>query len=85
VETYRQRGEEIRAVVLDLTMPHMSGEETLRELHRIRKDIVVVMASGYSEEHIAPRFAGRDLAGFVQKPYRLAHLAQALRRALDES
>jgi PAS domain S-box-containing protein len=85
VDLYRRRAEEIRGVVLDLTMPHMSGEETLRELRRIRKDVVVVMASGYSEEHIAPRIADGGLAGFVQKPYRLAHLAGTLRRALSDS
>jgi PAS domain S-box-containing protein len=87
LDIYRAQREEIKLVLLDLTMPCMDGEETLAELRRIDPEARVVMSSGYSEGEIAARFAGKRLSGFLQKPYALYELAQCLYRALviDES
>ncbi len=70
VETFCQHAGEIDAVVLDLTMPEMSGEEVYNEIVLIRPDVRVILSSGYSESEAATRFAGKNLAGFIQKPYR---------------
>ncbi|MFI5379251.1 MAG: PAS domain S-box protein [Tepidisphaerales bacterium] len=80
VELYQARWNEIDVVVLDLTMPRMDGEETFRELRRINPDVRVIMSSGYSEHEISTRFAGKGLAGFLQKPYNLATLRELFRR-----
>ncbi len=78
----REHGDRLRGIVLDLTMPRMDGEETFRELWRIRTDIPVILSSGYSAHDVAPRFAGKGIAGFVPKPYTLASLQSALKQAL---
>ena len=70
-------------VLLDLTMPHMDGEETFRELRLINPEVRVVMSSGYTEQDITSRFAGKGLVGFVQKPYSLAELRAQLWAALE--
>ncbi|HMO53776.1 MAG TPA: response regulator, partial [Tepidiformaceae bacterium] len=64
----------IDLVLLDMTMPHMDGEETFRELRRLSSDIRVVLTSGYNEQDATERFVGKGLAGFIQKPYRPAEL-----------
>lgn len=69
-------------IILDLTMPRMDGEECFRELRRIRKDITVVLSSGYNEQDLIDRFAGKGLAGFIQKPYKTAELRKKLLEAL---
>jgi two-component system cell cycle sensor histidine kinase/response regulator CckA len=79
---YAQHRDEITLVLLDLTMPHMDGEETLRELRALEPKVRVVMSSGYDEQDLASRFAGKGLVGFVQKPYTLAQLKAGLRAAL---
>ena len=61
---------DIRLVVLDLTMPHMTGEEVLRVIRRIRPGLPVILISGYNEQELSSRFAGKGLAGFIQKPLR---------------
>ncbi|RII28115.1 MAG: hypothetical protein CXR30_14775 [Geobacter sp.] len=83
IDIYRQRQEEIAAVILDLTMPHMDGEEAFRELRRIRADVRVVMSSGYNEMEVSQRFLGKRLAGFIQKPYKLAELSTILKQAME--
>ncbi len=83
VERFRERHREIGAVLLDITMPRMGGEETFAELRRIRDDVRVLLASGYSEQEAMSRFAGKGLAGFVEKPFRAQTLLEKLEAVLD--
>jgi CheY-like chemotaxis protein len=79
---YRQHADAIVCVLLDLTMPGLSGEETFADLCRVNRDVRVVLSSGYDAEEIAHRFEGHGPAGFLQKPYTIEALQDALRRAL---
>ncbi|NLI32411.1 MAG: response regulator, partial [Deltaproteobacteria bacterium] len=63
-------------------MPEMGGEETFRELRKLRSDVRVILSSGYNEQDVTQQFVGRGLAGFIQKPYTVASLRSALKRAL---
>ncbi len=76
VECYRGRPEAISLVLLDLTMPVMSGEETLGHLQTVNPRVRVLLTSGYNEVEALQRFAGKGLAGFIQKPYTAASLAE---------
>jgi len=82
VELFRERRSQIDLVLLDLTMPHMNGEEAYRELRQIDPDVRVILASGYSEHDIAAQFAGKGLAGCLQKPYTLMNLRSLLSKLL---
>jgi PAS domain S-box-containing protein len=82
IEVFREHADEIVGVLLDLTMPHFDGEQTFREIHRIRPDIPVVLSSGYNMQDATQRFAGKGLAGFIQKPYNLATLREKLMEVL---
>jgi len=73
----------IEAVILDLTMPEMDGEETFRELRQMNSEVRVVMSSGYNEQEVCQRFLGKGVAGFIQKPYRLVELEAVLRGTLE--
>jgi PAS domain S-box-containing protein len=84
MEIFRERQHEINGVLLDLTMPHMDGEETFRELRRMKPDVRVVISSGYNKQEVSQRFLGKGLAGFIQKPYKLITLSVALKDALDD-
>jgi PAS domain S-box-containing protein len=84
IEVVRALGETIEAVVLDMTMPKMGGEEAFREMRRIRPGIRVLLSSGYSEGDATQRFSGKGLAGFLQKPYRPHALIQSLSNILAQ-
>ncbi|MBJ6749221.1 response regulator [Geomonas anaerohicana] len=80
IEIFQQRRDEVDCVILDLTMPHMDGEQALQLLRSLDPQVQVILSSGYSEQEITERFTGRGLAGFIQKPYRLADLGLKLQR-----
>jgi len=85
LELYEARSKDIVLVLLDLTMPCMDGEEAFQHLRKINSKVRVVMTSGYTETEIAPRFAGKRLCGFLQKPYTLDTLTKCLRDVLGSN
>lgn len=78
VEIYRQRQKDIDLVLLDLTMPRMDGAQAFSKLCELNPEIRVILASGYSEEDVSSSFAGKGLAGVLQKPYTLSKLRELL-------
>jgi signal transduction histidine kinase/predicted hydrocarbon binding protein len=82
IRVLREDPQAIDAVLLDLTMPDMSGTLTCQELQRIRPDIKVVFSSGYSQADAFPVADGHAELPFIQKPYRPADLVAAIRRVL---
>jgi len=82
VEVFRQHQSEIVIVLLDMTMPEMNGEETFREIRRLRADVPVILSSGYNEIEATRRFTAKGLAGFLQKPFTPKELGQKLALAL---
>jgi CheY-like chemotaxis protein len=84
LEIFERRVDDITCVVLDLTMPEMDGAQCFHELRRIREDIAVILSSGYSQQDLTQRFAGRGFAGFVQKPYLGSELTAKLKAILDK-
>jgi len=83
VAVFREHAETVRAVLLDLTMPHLDGAATMIQLRQIRPDVRVVLSSGYTAEEATRHFSDRDLVGFLQKPYTLRDLIAAVRGALE--
>jgi two-component system, cell cycle sensor histidine kinase and response regulator CckA len=69
VELFRAQASEVAVVLLDMTMPRMSGDEAFQEMRRIRPDVRVILSSGYTEQEATTRFADAGLAAFIQKPY----------------
>ncbi|MBU5638744.1 CHASE domain-containing protein [Geomonas sp. Red69] len=77
---YRENPD-IKAVLLDLTMPGMDGEEAFRQLQLIDPKVRVVMSSGFSQQDVVQKFDGKGLVGFIQKPYTLKVLREVMRKA----
>jgi CheY-like chemotaxis protein len=79
LEKYARFAGRVALIILDLTMPRLTGVETFRELHRRHPEARVLFSSGYSDE---PSDQGEGVVGFLPKPYRMHDLLDAVREAL---
>ncbi|MBI2950308.1 MAG: CHASE domain-containing protein [Verrucomicrobia bacterium] len=70
------------AVLLDLTMPQLDGSQTFQALKLIRPGVRVVLMSGFDQQEAITRFAGKGLAGFLQKPFQVHTLRERMQAAL---
>lgn len=84
VELYRGEWQHIDLVILDLTMPELSGDDTLRRLSRINPKVRVLFCSGYPSERVKS-LGHEQVVGFINKPFRNEELAGAVRAALESS
>jgi PAS domain S-box-containing protein len=75
-------GKTIDAVVLDLIMPGLDGQQTFREIRALHPGLPVIVVSGFSEEATADRFPPDQIAAFVHKPYEPEDLVDAIRTSL---
>ena len=82
MDIYKQRKDTIDAVILDLTMPQMSGQQVLQEMLAINPDVKVIISAGHSNDAMKEGVLAKA-KGSVSKPYRLRELAEAVRSVLD--
>ena len=85
VEVFRDNAEIINLVILDYKMPRMNGEEAFHAIKKIRKDVKVILSSGYNEHDAMNNFGEMGIAGFIQKPYGYKILSDAIGRALGQN
>jgi CheY-like chemotaxis protein len=73
----------ISLVLLDMSMPGLSGKEVLEALRKIRPDLPVIVCSGYSEGEVFRQFSGLKMDGVLQKPFTNVALTSKIRSVLD--
>jgi PAS domain S-box-containing protein len=78
VALMQKRGREFDIVLLDMTMPRLSGAETLQIFKQMRPELPVVLMSGYTEPDVDSKFGADEIAGFLQKPFAPATLARTI-------
>ena len=84
VASFRDHVGAIAAVLLDMKMPGMNGEEAFREIQRLRTDVKVLLSSGYAEAEVTNRLTGEGLAGVLEKPYTATALMRKVQEALEK-
>ncbi|MEU7481641.1 response regulator [Lentzea sp. NPDC042327] len=84
IAVLRARHAEISAMLLDHSMPGLSGGEVLAELEREGLSVPVVLTSGHDRTVLEHRFAGHAVAGYLQKPFRIEALDETVRLAVAQ-
>lgn len=82
IHVFARHKSTVRLVLLDLTMPILSGEETFHELRRIDPTVPIIFMSGYAEHDLVDRY-GHSISGFLQKPFRMETLEAMISRTLS--
>ena len=80
---YAENLSKIELIILDLSMPGMSGEETLNQLQAINPDVKVILSSGFSETDISSLISKQNHVGFLAKPYKIDNLLAKVSEFLE--
>jgi signal transduction histidine kinase/ActR/RegA family two-component response regulator len=83
IELVRQHGAKISLVLLDMTMPEMSGRQTYETMQKIMPGIKVILSSGYSIEGQAQALLDSGCDGFLQKPFDAVALSEKVQGLLE--
>ncbi|MBP1772267.1 MAG: signal transduction histidine kinase, nitrogen specific, NtrB [Holophagaceae bacterium] len=78
VNQFRKQDVHLDLVLMDITMPHMDGIEALQQMHQIDPTIPVILSSGYTRHDSIHDGKGEEAAGFLQKPYSIHDLYEAV-------
>lgn len=82
LELYHRHRDSIDVILLDLTMPGLTGEQILLQLRQLKATQKIVIMSGYGEDETMRQCAGLGVTGFVGKPFEINTLVAKLRSML---
>lgn len=82
---YRRHAHEIRAVLLDLVMPKLSGDLVFQTLKQINPDVKIILTSGYRQDARIDKILSRGNGRFISKPYDLRKLALTMQQLLEDA
>lgn len=80
---YCEQWQEIDVVIVDMIMPGLSGREAFVEMKRINPSVRVILSTGFTKEGAVQETLDEGIAWFIQKPYRLEELSEAMFHALS--
>ncbi|MEE2672167.1 MAG: PAS domain S-box protein [Myxococcota bacterium] len=83
VKLFKMHADRICVVLLDRTMPSLSGSDTFDAIRATKPDAKIVLISGYSQERVAEELASRSPSGFLKKPFAPEALLARVREVLE--
>ncbi len=85
LELFQTKPDDFDLVITDMTMPDLTGDKLAVELMKIRRDIPVILCTGYSKKISDDTASEIGIKAFAYKPMATADLAKAIRKVLDEA
>lgn len=78
VELFRANKDRIDAILCDMVMPTMNGEEVFHAIREMDPTARIILSSGLEDPELIDRLRTKGLAGFLNKPYQPAQLIAKL-------
>jgi PAS domain S-box-containing protein len=83
LEVFAAAPDAVDLVLTDMTMPNLTGDQLAKAMMAIRKDIPVIICTGFSERIDRGKASAMGVKGFLMKPITLNDMASMVRSALD--
>jgi PAS domain S-box-containing protein len=83
LELLQQNQHEIKLLILDMSMPGMSGRDVLEQIRKLNIEVPVAISSGHNEEEVFRHFSGLGICGVIQKPYTMKALTEKVASLLN--
>ena len=84
LEIFRRYHGTIDVVILDMIMPGLKGDQVLKELRAVRKDIKVIIASGFMSEKLREKLREFAIDAFLDKPFTDEDISRTLIKVLSK-
>ncbi len=84
LEYFKNHAAGVDVVISDNTMPHMTGLQMVREVHKLRPDLPVILASGLAEQTSPEVLQQSGVSRLLAKPFNRSELLSALDEVLGE-
>jgi CheY-like chemotaxis protein len=84
-EVFERDPDQFDLIITDMTMPRMTGDELAKSVFRLRKDIPVILCTGYSETISEAKALEMGIRKYVQKPVSNEELVMLIREILDQT
>ncbi len=82
LDVYRENRKAVDLVLLDLTMPEMSGRTVFEKILEIDPHARIIISSGHSDEEARSGILSKA-GGYIKKPYTIKQLVRVVRSVLD--
>ena len=82
-EYYEQHGSEIDLVIIDMIMPRMNGRDCFIRMKAMNPGVKAILSTGYGLDSAVRDMLGDGMIGYVQKPYVVGQLSEAVAKALN--
>jgi CheY-like chemotaxis protein/two-component sensor histidine kinase len=83
LDAYQKANGEIKAVILDMTLPGMSGAEAFKKLKMLNSQVKVIVSTGDPHQQAVHDIMAQGAFGILAKPFSTEHLIQVVQQALD--
>ena len=83
LEFFRAKPDQIDLVITDMTMPHMTGDRLAEEILKIRRNMSIILCTGYSQRISSERAQELGIRKYIEKPIEMENLARSIREVLD--
>ena len=83
IDYFKNNAESIDAVITDMAMPKMNGLQLAEKIHAVKKDVPVILCSGYSDELMKEKTDMKDISRLIMKPFSVVEFTKALNEILS--
>lgn len=80
LKIYDRQKDQISIVILDMTMPKLSGRELIQKLFLMNPKIKIIVCSGYTSEALPQELLSAGVCEFIEKPYTILSISKALQK-----
>lgn len=82
LEAFQTDPNKFDLVISDVTMPNMTGDMLAQKLRKIRRDIPIILCTGFSEKILNKRVEQLGIKKLLMKPLRMRDLSEAVHQVL---
>ncbi|MCK4982298.1 MAG: response regulator, partial [Victivallaceae bacterium] len=83
IKVFKEHQKEIRAVILDMAMPVMTGDEAYKRLKEIDPQVKVLVATGFTNDQRVRKTMEAGASEFMKKPYSINVLSRKLHEIIN--